>query len=104
MVGFVYGNFIITSISLLFLGVALILANSAYPALMADLVARNGRGKLIGSTNFFFNILSGLGQLSGGIIYQYLSPSFPFLIAAILFIPCLFLTLVRVQEPTKREL
>jgi MFS family permease len=102
--GFVYGNILLTSTSLLFLGVALILANSAYPALMSDLVARNGRGKLIGSTNFFFNILSGLGQLSGGFIYQYLSPSFPFLIAAILFVPCLFLTLFQVQEPTKREL
>ncbi|MDG6223078.1 MAG: MFS transporter [Candidatus Bathyarchaeota archaeon] len=104
LVGFVYGNPIIIAISLLCFGVALILANSAYPALIADFVVREKRGKIIGSTNFFFNILSGLGQLSGGVMYEYVSPELPFLTSAILFIPCLILTLFKVKEPTKREL
>ena len=103
LIGFVYGNIVITSISFLFLGVALILANTAYPALMADFVARDKRGKIIGSTNFFFNILSSLGQLSGGFMYEYLSPALPFLLSATLFIPCLILTLFKVHEPTSRE-
>jgi MFS family permease len=103
LVGFVYGDIIIISIGLLFLGVALILANTAYPALMADFVARDKRGKIIGSTNFFFNILSGLGRLSGGFMYVYLSPVLPFLFSATLFIPCLILTLFKVHEPTSRE-
>ena len=104
LAGFVYGNIISLSLCLLCFGVALILANSAYPALMADFVARNKRGKIIGSTNFFFNILSGLGQLSGGFMYEYLSPALPFLISAVLFVPCLILTIFKVQEPTSREL
>ena len=103
LIGFVYGNIVIASISFLFLGVALIAANTAYPALMADFVAREKRGKIIGSTNFFFNILSSLGQLSGGFMYQYLSPALPFLLSATLFIPCLILTLFKVHEPTSRE-
>jgi DHA1 family multidrug resistance protein-like MFS transporter len=103
LIGFVYGNIIITSISFLFLGVALIVANTAYPALMADFVARDKRGKIIGSTNFFFYILSSLGTLAGGFMYQYLSPALPFLLSAILFIPCLILTLFKVHEPTRRE-
>jgi len=103
LVGFVYGNIVITSISFLLLGVALILANTAYPALMADFVARDKRGKIIGSTSFFFNILSSLGQLSGGFMYQYLSPALPFLFSATLFVPCLILTLFKVHEPTSRE-
>jgi MFS family permease len=103
LIGFIYGNIVITSISFLFLGVALILANTAYPALMADFVARDKRGKIIGSTNFFFNILSSLGLLSGGFMYQYLSPALPFLFSATLFIPCLILTLFKVHEPTSRE-
>ena len=103
LIGFVYGNIVITSISFLFLGVALILANTAYPALMADFVARPKRGKIIGSTNFFFYILSSLGTLSGGFMYQYLSPALPFLFSATLFIPCLILTLFKVQEPPSRE-
>ena len=103
LAGFVYGNIISLSLCLLCFGVALILANSAYPALMADFVARNKRGKIIGSTNFFFNILSGLGQLSGGFMYEYLSPALPFLISSVLFVPCLILTIFKVQEPTSRE-
>jgi MFS family permease len=103
LVGFVYGNIMILFICFICFGVALILSNTAYPALMADFVARDKRGKIIGSTNFFFNILSALGQLSGGFMYQYLSPALPFLVSAVLFIPCLFLTFFKVQEPTSRE-
>ncbi len=103
LVGFVYGDIIIISVCLLFLGVALILANTAYPALMADFVARDKRGKIIGSTNFFSNILSSLGQLSGGFMYQYLFPALPFLFSATLFVPCLILTLFKVKEPSSKE-
>lgn len=104
LIGFVYGNLIILALCLLCFGIALILANSAYPALMADFVVRDKRGKVIGSTNFFFNILSGLGQLAGGFMYEYVSPVFPFFIAAILFVPCLILTTFKVQEPIKKEI
>jgi MFS family permease len=104
MISFIFGNIIILSISLLCFGGALILSNSAYPALMADLTARDKRGKIIGSTNFFFNILSALGQLSGGFMYEYVAPELPFLISAILFVPCLILTFYKVQEPSNREI
>lgn len=104
LIGFVYGNIIITSVSFMLLGVALITANSAYPALMADLVAREQRGKIIGSTNFFFNILSALGQLAGGFMYQHVAPELPFLIPAVLFLPCFLLILFKVQEPKNKEI
>ena len=104
LLGFVYGNIVVTSISFLVLGVTLILANTAYQALMVDFVARDKRGKIIGSTNFFFYILSSLGQLSGGFMYEYLSPSLPFLLSAALFVPCFILTLLKVHEPTRREI
>ena len=104
LVGFVYGNVIIISASLLLLGIALILANIAYQALMADFVAREKRGKIIGSTNFFFNILSASGTLSGGFMYQYVSPALPFIFSAVLFVPCFFLTLFKVHDPVSREI
>jgi DHA1 family tetracycline resistance protein-like MFS transporter len=103
MVGFVYGNFIILAICFLLLGVALILTNTAYPALLADLVARDNRGKIIGSTNFFFCILNALGYFAGGYMYQYMSPALPFLLSAVLYIPCVILTIFKVHEPTDRE-
>ena len=104
LVGFVYGNVIIISASLLLLGIALILANTAYQALMADFVAREKRGKIIGSTNFFFNILSASGTLSGGFMYQYVSPALPFIFSAVLFVPCFFLMLFKVHDPVSREI
>jgi MFS family permease len=103
LIGFVYGNIIIILISFLVLGVALILANTAYQALMVDFVAREKRGKIIGSTSFFFNIFSSLGQFSGGFMYEYVSPELPFLLAAFLFVPCFVLTLLKVHEPKHRE-
>ncbi|MFW6117324.1 MAG: MFS transporter [Thermoproteota archaeon] len=104
MVTFVYGNLIILILCFSLLGAASMLVNTAYPALEADLVAREKRGKISGSTYFFFNILNSLGQLSGGFMYQYISSSLPFLLSSTLYIPCLFLTLLLVHEPTKREI
>jgi len=103
MIGFVYGNLITLLICFLLLGMASILANTAYPALQADMVAREKRGKIAGSTYFFFYIMNSLGQLSGGFMYQYLSPALPFLLSSTLYVPCLLLTLFFVHEPTKRE-
>ena len=103
-IAFVYGNLIILSTCFLLLGTASILANTAYPALEADLVAREKRGKIADSTYFFFNILNALGQLSGGFMYPYLSPAFPFLLSSTLYVPCLLLTLFLVHEPTRREI
>jgi len=104
MIGFVYGNLITLLICFLLLGMASILANTAYPALQADMVAREKRGKIAGSTYFFFYIMNSLGQLSGGFMYQYLSPALPFLLSSTLYVPCLLLTLFFVHEPTKREI
>ena len=104
MIAFVYGDMIILIICFLLLGLALILVNTAYPALEADLVAREKRGKLAGSTYFFFNISNALGLLSGGFMYEFLSPALPFFLSSILYVPCLFLTLFHVHEPGKREI
>ncbi|MFA5365430.1 MAG: MFS transporter, partial [Candidatus Bathyarchaeia archaeon] len=103
LIGFVYGGIVVTTISFMLMGVALITANSAYPALMADSVARENRGKIIGSTSFFFYILSSFGQLLGGFMYEYWNPTFPFLLAAVLFIPCFILIWLKVQEPKTKE-
>jgi DHA1 family multidrug resistance protein-like MFS transporter len=104
MITFVYGDMILLIICFLLLGLALILVNTAYPALEADLVAREKRGKLAGSTYFFFNILNALGLLLGGFMYEFLSPALPFLLSSILYVPCLLLTLFHVHEPGQREI
>ena len=103
MIGFVYGNLVILAVCYMFLGVALILSNTAYPALLADLVPRETRGKIIGSTNFFFVILNAVGSFVGGYMYQYVSPTLPFFVAAALFVPCVLVTTFLVHEPTNRE-
>ena len=103
MIIFLVGNIILLYVCFLLLGLASTILFTVYPALQADLVARENRGKIAGSTFFFFYILNSLGQLFGGFIYQYVSAMLPFLLSAMLYIPCFLLTLFLVHEPTKKE-
>ncbi len=100
---FVYGNLNLLFVCFLFLGLASTLVFTLYPAMEADLVSKEKRGKIAGSTFFFFYILNSMGQLFGGFVYQYISPSCPFFLASALYVPCFILTLFFVHEPTKKE-
>lgn len=84
-------------------GVATALRNAALPALQADLVPRELRGKVAGSTNFANLLLGSAGLLIGGFFYDYVSPQLPFLLFMLISVPCGILTLIYVHEPKKRE-
>jgi len=90
-------------IALPLFGIGQLLAMSAYMSLLADLVPREQRGTVIGSSNFFSYIFMAFGSLMGGIIYQTVSPQMPFFIMIIAIIPALFLMVFLVHEPEKRE-
>lgn len=100
---FMYGDVVRLFISLPLFGIGQLLAMSAYMSLLADLVPRELRGKVIGSSNFFSYIFMAFGSLVGGIIYQIVSPQLPFLLMIVFIIPALFLTFFLVHEPEKRE-
>ncbi|MFQ5758302.1 MAG: MFS transporter [Candidatus Bathyarchaeia archaeon] len=100
---FIYGDVIRVFISLPLFGIGQLLAMSSYMSLLADLVPREQRGKVIGSSNFFSYIFMAFGSLIGGILYQIVSPQLPFHLMIIFMIPAIFLILFLVHEPEERE-
>ena len=100
---FIYGDVVRLFISLPLFGIGQLLTMSAYMSLLADLVPRELRGKVIGSSNFFSYIFMAFGSLAGGIIYQTVSPQLPFLLMIVTIIPALFLVFFLGHEPEKRE-
>jgi MFS family permease len=100
---FVYGNYATLFIVMPLVGFSQLLAFSAFQALFADLVPQEKRGKAIGSMNFFTYIFMAFGALAGGVLYDTVSPQFPFLLMIVLVIPQFLLILFFVHEPERRE-
>ncbi len=100
---FLYGNYETLFIVMPLVGFSQLLAFSAFQALFADLVPQEKRGKAMGSMNFFTYIFMAFGALAGGILYDIVSPQFPFLLMIGLCIPQFLLMLFFVHDPEKRE-
>ena len=90
-------------VSLVLVGAAQVMLNSAVSALQADLTPKEQRGKVNGFTNFVNFILMASGSLVGGIFYEHVSPQLPFFLATAFTVPSFALTLIMVHEPEKRE-
>jgi len=99
----IYGDVVRLFIALPLFGIGQLLAMSAYQSLLADLVPRELRGKVIGSSNFFSYIFMAFGSLMGGVLYETVSPQLPFHLMIAFIIPSMFLILFLVHEPEKRE-
>jgi len=100
---FIYGNYLTLFISMIILGAGGLLAFSAFQALFADLVPRTLRGKGTGSMNFFTYISMAIGGVSGGLLYDNLSPQAPFLLMALLTGLATLITFLSVHEPKPEE-
>ena len=100
---FIYGNYLTLFISMILLGAGGLLAFSAFQALFADLVPRNLRGKVTGSMNFFTYISMAIGGVTGGLLYDNVSPQMPFLLMALLTGLATLITFLTVHEPKPEE-
>lgn len=100
---FVNGDLPKLFVSLVLVGVAQVMMNSAFSALQADLTPKEQRGKVNGFTNFSNNIVMALGNLTGGILYEHVSPQLPFFLAILFIVPSFMLMLILVHEPERRE-
>ena len=100
---FVTGDLLRLFFSLAIFGVAIVIIDSAYSALEADLTPKEHRGKVTGFRYFSTYIMMAIGSLVGGMLFEYFSPQLPFFLAIISFIPPFILTLTMVHEPEKRE-
>ena len=100
---FLYG-----SLPLLYLGFFLFGASNAlfmpgYSAIEADLVPKELRGKEAGSSSCITYAFMAIGGLAGGLLYESVSPSVPFLVAFGLALVSTLLQTLYVREPKKRS-
>lgn len=100
---FVYGNYLTLYITMILAGFGMILAFSSYQTLLADLVPQAHRGKVTGSINFFSFIFMAIGGMTGGLLYDNVSPQSPFLLMPILVILSDLIVVFHVHEPKPEE-
>jgi len=100
---FIYGDFPRLAVFLSLSAVGNSLMVIAEKSIMADLVPREHRGKVMGYSAFIGNVTASVGQLMGGFLYESLSPQLPFLLLLTSFIPTTALTLFLVHEPKEKE-
>jgi MFS family permease len=96
---FVYGDFNRLLLAMILVGLLQVLLMSSSSALMADLVPREHRGKVSGSTGFFSLIAMSVGQLLGGFIYDNVSHRMPWWLQFAFVVPSFLLVLLFVKEP-----
>lgn len=74
-----------------------------FPALEADLVSREKRGRVTAVLLLLGSVAGSAGQTLGGIMYEQIDQRFPFLILGAFATISFFITLLWVKEPAKRE-
>jgi len=100
---FIFGNYLTLFITMPLIGFSMLLGFSSYQAMFADFVPQNLRGKVTGSINFFAYIFMAVGGAMGGVLYDSVSPTLPFILMAILAIPSSALIIFGVHEPKPEE-
>lgn len=100
---FLYGNLPMLYIGFFLFGASNALFMPGYLAIEADLVPKELRGKEVGCSQFITYTLMAIGGLTGGFLYENISPTTPFLIAFGLVIICTLLQILFIREPKKRH-
>lgn len=100
---FLYGNLPMLYVSFFLLGASNALFMPAYSAIEADLVPKELRGKQVGCSQFVIYVLMAVGGLTGGVLYENVSPASPFLLSFGLVVVCVVLQILFIREPDKRH-
>ncbi len=97
-------DFLMFTAVYIFFAIASVLFGPATAALQADMVPKEMRGRVMGSTGALYILASALGSFVGGILYENLSPIAPFLLCVPLDIIALFIVVFKVNEPKRKEM
>jgi len=100
---FLFGNLPMLYVGFLLFGLSNALFMPGYSAIEADLVPKELRGKEVGCSQFVTYSLMALGGLTGGFLYENVSPAFPFAVAFGLALVCVMLQILFIREPKKRH-
>ena len=79
-------------------------SGSALPAFEADLIPRLKRGNVMATLMLVYGITTAVITTIGGFMYEEFAPHFPFIIAIALMLVGFPLMLLRMKEPSKREI
>jgi DHA1 family multidrug resistance protein B-like MFS transporter len=99
---FIQANVLMLFLVFPLMGLAQILFYSSFSTLQMDYVPTEKRGKIVGSSNFVNYIISAVGQLIGGIMYE-ISPQLPFLTVLPLLVSGFVITILLISEPKQRQ-
>lgn len=97
-------NFLMFTAVYVLFAIASVLFGPATAALQADIVPKERRGRVMGSTGALYILASALGSFVGGILYENLSPIVPFLLCVPLDIIALLIVVFKVREPERKEI
>ncbi|UCD43863.1 MAG: MFS transporter [Candidatus Bathyarchaeota archaeon] len=100
---FLWGNFYRLLVAMPLIGVLQITLMASSSSLMADLVPREHRGKVSGSTGFFTLITAAVGQLVGGFMYDNISHALPWQVQVVFALPSLLITFLFIEEPKEED-
>jgi len=100
---FLWGDFYRLLVAMPLIGMLQITLMASSSALMADLVPREHRGKVSGSSGFFTLIAAAVGQLVGGFMYDNISHALPWQAQIVFALPSLLITLLFIEEPKKED-
>ncbi len=96
-------SFPIFAIIYVLFAIASVLFGSATSALQADIVPKEKRGRILGSIGSLYILAGALGSLAGGVLYENIGFTSPFLLCIPLNIIALLIVIFRVREPDKKE-
>jgi DHA1 family multidrug resistance protein-like MFS transporter len=103
MLLFVTADFNLLLLAFFFYGLGNILQLNSYQVLMGDIIPRNLRGTATGCIQFFMYLVQGFLQIIVGFLYAFVSPQLPFLLLAVAAVPFTAVVMLKVSEPTVKE-
>jgi MFS family permease len=87
-----------------FFGLGNMLQLNSYQVLMGDMIPRSLRGTATGCIQFFMYFAQALLQVLCGFLYAFVSPQLPFLLLAGVAVPSAVLIILKVSEPSVKEI
>jgi MFS family permease len=97
------GNFLQVLLIRVVISVAGDIGDPAWGALFGDYSPKEYRGRFNAISHIAWSLVWGLSNLTGGFLYQNISPKSPFLLASLIMIVAAFVALIVLKEPEKRE-
>jgi MFS family permease len=104
LIAIMYGNFYLFLIVMPLLGIASSSSSAAFQKLTADFTKRNIRGKTVGVMRFISLIVSAVGSLLGGYIYENTAHTTIFLLSMMISLVGVILFFFLVREPEVEEI